>query len=125
MAIEYKVIGRHIRTARRNKGLTQEELAEMLSMSPAHFGKVERGERAINLQRLGELSAILGISLESLISGAEVSDSREHGSETEIREQTDFVAAVEQLSKGCSEKALRLMLRVCADIADEDKSSST
>lgn len=56
MAIEYTVIGRHIRAARKQKHLTQEDVADMIDMSPAHFGKVERGERPVNLQRLSQIS---------------------------------------------------------------------
>ena len=33
----------------------------------------------------------------------------------------EFLESVEALTKGCSAKALRLMLRICRDIADEDK----
>ena len=82
MSIEYKVIGRHIRAARTNKQMTQEAVAEAIDMSCAHFGKVERGERPINLQRLAQLSALLEIPLEALVEGAVVADggvSASHG----------------------------------------------
>ena len=36
-------------------------------------------------------------------------------------EASDFLDSMESLTKGCSEGALRLMLRLCADISDEDK----
>lgn len=68
MAIEYTVIGRHIRAAQKQKRLTQEDVADMIDMSPAHFGKVERGERPVNLQRLSQLSQALDVPLEKLIS---------------------------------------------------------
>ena len=58
MSIEYKVIGRHIRTARKRKNMTQEDVAAAIEMSPAHFGKVERGDRPVNLQRLSQLSQV-------------------------------------------------------------------
>ena len=63
MAIEYTVIGRHIRAARKRKHLTQEDVADMIDMSPAHFGKVERGERPVNLQRLSQLGHVLDVPL--------------------------------------------------------------
>ena len=43
MPISYKVIGRHIRDARKSAGLTQEAAANQLGLSPEHYGKVERG----------------------------------------------------------------------------------
>ena len=39
MGIEYKVIGRHIRAARKRMHMTQEDVAAAIEMSPAHFGR--------------------------------------------------------------------------------------
>lgn len=74
MSIEYKVIGRHIRTARKRKNMTQEDVAAAIEMSPAHFGKVERGDRPVNLQRLSQLSQVLDVLLEKLVEGAAIAD---------------------------------------------------
>lgn len=121
MSIEYKVIGRHIRAARTNKQMTQEAVAEAIDMSCAHFGKVERGERPINLQRLAQLSALLEIPLEALVEGAVVADGSvsSHGN---LPDRSRFMDAVENIAKGCSESSLRLMLRLCTAVAEEDKS---
>ena len=121
MAIEYTVIGRHIRAARKRKHLTQEDVADMIDMSPAHFGKVERGERPVNLQRLSQISHVLDIPLEKLVEGASVADD---GCAVRFEadwDDTDFLESIESISKGCSPQALRLMLRLCAAVAEEDK----
>lgn len=121
MSIEYKVIGRNIRAARKQRNMTQEAVAEAIDMSPQHFGKVERGDRKINLQRLSELSVLLDVTLESLVTGCVVADNHAHMPSGHIEGIEEFLESIEMLSKGCSEKALRLMLRICRDIADEDK----
>ena len=56
MPISYKVIGRHIRDARKSAGLTQEAAANQLGLSPEHYGKVERGDRS-QRQKLNTLDA--------------------------------------------------------------------
>lgn len=122
MSIEYKVIGRHIRAARTNKQMTQEAVAEAIDMSCAHFGKVERGERPINLQRLAQLSALLEIPLEALVEGAVVADGGVSASHGNLPDRSGFMDAMESIAKGCSESSLRLMLRLCAAVAEEDKS---
>lgn len=122
MSIEYRVIGRNIRTARKAQNMTQEAVAEAIDMSPQHFGKVERGDRKINLQRLGELSLLLGVPLEALVAGSVVADDQTHAPAGHFEGNDEFLENIEVLSKGCSEKALRLMLRICKDIAEEDKS---
>ena len=121
MALEYTVIGRHIRAARKQKRLTQEDVADMIDMSPAHFGKVERGERPVNLQRLSQLSQALDVPLEKLVEGAVVAG---HDNAVQFEfadEDTSFLDSIEGISKGCSPQALRLMLRLCAAVAEEDK----
>ena len=60
MPISYKVIGRHIRDARKSAGLTQEAAANQLGLSPEHYGKVERGERTVNLERMVQISHLYG-----------------------------------------------------------------
>lgn len=123
MSIEYKVIGRHIRAARKQKKMTQEAVAEAIEMSSAHFGKVERGDRPINLHRLSQLSQLLEIPLEKLVEGASVTDVMEITADSMgMTDSSDFIDSVGSLAKGCSEDALRLMLRLCAAVADEDKS---
>lgn len=121
MSIEYKVIGRNIRAARDAKKMTQEAVAEAIDMSLQHFGKMERGNRTINLQRLGQLSILLDVPLESLVSGCVIVDGDAPAPAGHIEGNEEFLENVEALSKGCSERALRLMLRICRDIADEDK----
>ena len=121
MAIEYTVIGWHIRAARKRKHLTQEDVADMIDMSPAHFGKVERGERPVNLQRLSQISHVLDIPLEKLVEGASVADDGCAVRFEADGDDTDFLESIESISKGCSPQALRLMLRLCAAVAEEDK----
>ena len=116
--VEYKVIGRHIRSIRKQKHMTQEEMAEVLEMSPAHFGKVERGDRTINLSRLAQLCRLCQVPLETLVEGAVVLDADSVPAPASDKE---FLSTMESIAKGCSEEATRLMLRLCATIADEDK----
>lgn len=125
MSIEYKVIGRHIRAARKRKGMTQEDVAAAIEMSPAHFGKVERGDRPVNLQRLSQLSQVLGIPLEKLVEGASIADESGTVPSNGFLENTDFLDSIESLAKGCSDDAKRLMIRLCAAVADEDKTKTS
>lgn len=116
--VEYKVIGRHIRFLRKQKQMTQEEMAEIIDMSPAHFGKMERGDRPINLFRLAQICRLCQVPLEALVEGAVL---LETDTLTASSNDANFLNAMEIIAKGCSEEATRLMLRLCADIADEDK----
>lgn len=120
VAVSYKVIGRHIREARQLKDLTQEDLADKLGMSSTHLGKLERGERNINLERLGQISLLLEVPLETLVAGAVTENI---AAETNLPSQNNaaFLQSMEQLTKGCSAKSLNLMLRLCREVVREEQ----
>ena len=122
MPIEYNVIGKHIRAARKRSGMTQEAVAEAIDMSAAHYGKVERGDRKINLDRLSQLSQLFAIPLESLVEGAVILHGEALSLPTDsIASKASFLKTIEQIISGCSDEALQLMTRLCKDVADADR----
>ena len=67
--INYRLIGRHIKAARKARRMTQEMLAEKMDVSVGHVGKIERGDRLINLERLAQICLILQVPIEDMIAG--------------------------------------------------------
>lgn len=61
-------IGNIIREARLNQGLTQEELAELVNVTPAYIGHIERSQRSFSLQTLVKLVTELDIDMNYLFS---------------------------------------------------------
>lgn len=61
-------IGNIIREARLNQGLTQEELAELVDVTPAYIGHIERNQRSFSLQTLVRLVKELDIDMNYLFS---------------------------------------------------------
>ncbi len=61
-------IGNIIREARLNQGLTQEELAELVDVTPAYIGHIERNQRSFSLQTLVKLVTELDIDMNYLFS---------------------------------------------------------
>ncbi len=56
-----------IRNERKNKRITQEELAEMLEVSPTHVKHIESGHRKPSVEILFALAKILNISLDEVV----------------------------------------------------------
>jgi transcriptional regulator with XRE-family HTH domain len=78
-----------IRLIRETKGLTQEQLAEKLKMSPSAYGDIERGDSDIKLSRLEKISESLEVKLSELFELSEkgsfnIINSRHSGHETKI-----------------------------------------
>ena len=72
MNIDYKLIGERIKKARKNKGMTQELLAERLNVSIGYVSQVERGITKISLDLLGAISSILDYDVSFFVSESAV-----------------------------------------------------
>ena len=68
MNIDYKLIGKRIKDARKEIGVTQEKMAEELDVSIGYVSQVERGTTKISLDLLGAISSILKKDLSYFIS---------------------------------------------------------
>lgn len=65
--IDYKSIGRRIAIYRKNFPMTQSVLSEKLGVSESYISQIERGSAKISLQRLAQISDILGIDIALLV----------------------------------------------------------
>ena len=62
-------IGQRIRKQRQSLNLTQQELAQVLDVTPQHISAVEQDKRVPSLSFLDKLAEKLGVSIDYLVSG--------------------------------------------------------
>ena len=62
-----KAIGRRIKAAREKKGMTQEQLAEWVELSPMHVSVIERGVKLPKLETLINIANVLEVSADVLL----------------------------------------------------------
>lgn len=67
-------IGDNIKAARQARGLTQDQLAEMLDISTHHLSSVERGEHMLHINKLIQLMNTLGCSANQIFKDAVTAD---------------------------------------------------
>lgn len=58
-----------VREARKNLGISQEQLAHLAGMHRTYVSSVERGERNISLLNLLSLAGVLGVDAGDLVTG--------------------------------------------------------
>ena len=67
MSLDYNSIGNRIRIIRRRQMITQEELAFQIGTSPTHISNIENGKKKPSLEKLSQISEVLGVSISNLI----------------------------------------------------------
>lgn len=61
--------GKRLQNIRKSHGITQEELADRLSVDRNHITRMERGIRVCSIDLLVEMVSVLGVSTDYLLLG--------------------------------------------------------
>ncbi len=72
-----KLLGQKIKRIRKNRGLTQEQLAEMIDIAPRNLSRIEIGESFVSAETLDKLLFALNITAEELFSYEHLRESKE------------------------------------------------
>lgn len=67
--VDLNSIGKRIQNRRKQCGYTQEQLAELMNVSIQMISNLERGNKAIRIDNLVNLSQILEISIDYILTG--------------------------------------------------------
>lgn len=98
--MDYYDIGQRIRAFRRERKLSQEQLAEKVWISTTHMSHIENGSTKLSLPVLVDLAAALDVSANELLSG-QSSQGRSAGYEQ-----------VKEILDSCSEKQLKIITEI-------------
>lgn len=105
MALDYTVIGKRIRRIRKQKLLTQEELAERADVSPVYIRYIEKASRKAKLDTYVRIANALGCTMDVLLQGYQTSD------------QIDVSAdKLNQLLEDCSQKELQQIMAMVVQL---------
>lgn len=97
-------LGKRIAALRREKGMTQEELAEKLGVSPQAVSKWENGQSCPDISLLPKLAATFGVTTDLLLTG-----------------EQDTTPPVQMLPPEKRKDIKDMMLRILVESADGDK----
>ena len=86
----FKRLGDRISTLRKERGLTQVQLAELLGYSQQQVLSFEKGRRRVPVSALPSLAGILGVSIEELL-GADKNSSK-RGPTPKLQRQLEMLS---------------------------------
>ena len=112
--INYSMIGKHIKIARKARHMTQEMLAEKMDVSLGYIGQIERGDKLLNLERLAQVCLILQVPIEDMIAGC-VDQEKESIPAINVLTQ-EKGDAIHTLLKGQPGKVVNMVTKVVYDI---------
>jgi transcriptional regulator with XRE-family HTH domain len=106
----YEQLGRAIAKLRKERGLTQAQLAEMLGISQQHMLSFEKGRRRVPAAALPKLSEVLGVPIEDLL-GASAPKSK-RGPAPKLLKQLD---RLQQLPKSQQNIVHQMLEGICRE----------
>ncbi len=100
-----KLLGDKIREIRKSKNLSQEHVAYLASLSPAHLGQIERGNKKPTIETINKIAEALDITVIDLFSfdmpQIELCATKPHGN----------LETINLLLKGMDEQSLAEVLK--------------
>jgi XRE family transcriptional regulator, regulator of sulfur utilization len=98
-----RITGERIRYFRKERGLSQEDLAHDASLHNTYIGQLERGEKNATIESLFKITNALGITLEQLFHNTQ------NGSKTISVELTHIASLLEIKSKRDQRAILQIL----------------
>lgn len=103
--IDYIEMGKRLREIRKMRKLTQEEAAEKCDITCSYYGNIERGNKKMSIETLGNISKGLGVSTDWLLFG-EIQQSQE-----------ELIVLLKELQRGADEKQFKKYLAIIKSIS--------
>ena len=103
-----KKVGEFIKQKRKDKKLTQKELAEKLSITDRAISKWERGICCPDISILKELSSILEVSVNELLAGEEIEKLEKEKTDNVLVDSVKQYTSIEKKKNICI-----LVYRIC------------
>lgn len=104
--MDYKKIGQKIRKTRKQRGFSQEQLAEKVWISTTHMSHIETGSTKLSLPVLVDIAVALNVSTDYLVF------------DNEETIKTDAIKSAELIFEDCSPKQAVLISEIMKSAKD-------
>ncbi len=92
-------IGTTIKALREEKGLTQQQVADLVHMHRSNYSKVEKGERDLSLESVSTLAKYFGMTIDQLVNFDGDVPNEVTVEDKSLMEQVKLIAELEEEEK--------------------------
>ena len=103
-ATDFAQVGRNIKATLDAMGKTQQFLADQLSVSKQVMNKIIKGTKAINVNEIAQIAAVLGVTIDSLLKVSDIPVPKTslsfmgHVTDEAMQEKIDFLrSAIDEI----------------------------
>ena len=100
MKVDYVLLGTRIKEQRQRRMLTQQQLAEKVSLTPGFISRIESGKKKPSLEVLLSICEALNITLNDLLVG------------NQIPQESDYNAEIAEILSHCDELEKRMTFEI-------------
>lgn len=100
MELDYKAIGKRIKVARIHMEITQEQLADRVSVSPTHLSNIETGSTRVSLTTIVKIANALNVTVDDLLC------------DNLVKARPQFERDMQSLLDDCNDHEVRIAYKV-------------
>lgn len=100
MELDYKAIGKRIKVARIRMEITQEQLADKVSVSPTHLSNIETGSTRVSLTTIVKVANALNVTVDDLLC------------DNLVKARPQFERDMQSLLDDCNDHEVRIAYKV-------------
>lgn len=104
MELNYKAIGKRIKIARIHAEMTQEQLSNIVDLSPSHMSNIETGTTRVSLATIVSIANALSVTVDDLLC------------DNVVKATPQFKLEIANLLKDCDEHEIRIIKDMIAAI---------
>lgn len=104
MSDEKELLGARIKELRKGKGLTQQQLAEMIEIDPKHLSKIEVGNSYPSMYNLEKITKALNVKMQDLFKF-------EHH-----KNRKELIKAITEMLNSANDDAVKLTYKILSEI---------
>ncbi len=90
-----KHVGTIIKGLREEKGLTQQQIADLVHMHRSNYSKVEKGERELSLEATNKIASYFGLTIDQLLNDEQYIPQEITTEDKSLMEQVKLIAQLE------------------------------